>query len=46
MILEPKLKLLTQVVPDKVYPETQEVHEVGLLIQVTQGEAHAAQLTI
>ncbi len=46
MILVPKLKLLTHVVPIRVYPETQEVHEVGLLMHVTQGEAQAAQLTI
>lgn len=41
----PKLKLLTQEVPERVYPETQLKHEVAALMQVTQGETQAVQMT-
>lgn len=41
----PKLKSLTQEVPEMVYPETQLRQEVAALIQVTQGETQAVQST-
>ena len=41
----PKLKLLTQAVPERVYPLEQVRHDVGELMQVTQGEMQAMHLT-
>lgn len=41
----PKLKLLTQEVPERVYPEMQLRQEVAALMHVTQGEVQTVQIT-